>query len=328
MSVDISSLYRPAQGWNGAPAADDEVWTPPSADERTGGAVQFSAPFAGGSVNFGAPSSNSAASPDGGSDASSGNDETLSKLINALLSQVLTRLIQGQNGEHAPPSSTSPTPEPSAPSKDAPPSSASLPPESSAPTEDASPSSGANGPSAGDGPRTFNITNTQDHDICIGQFDQHNQLVGELRLKPGESGQMHYQNDFTGLLKQADADGNYQDSASRLEFYNGFVNTSDIDGRNAAIYATDHQGFEIGDQQSIADHAPVGIVTQDSAGNKTIAGYYDGSTDTMRQGGQFMTDTLGTGMTYMHPDDDRLPQGQNPMRHTDAMTLDVTFGKA
>lgn len=310
MSVDISSFYRPTQGWNSAPATDDKVWAPTSADERAGGAVQFSVPFVGGSVNFGAPSSNSASSPDGGSDASSGNDETLSKLIHALLSQVLARLLQGQNGEHAPPSSTSPTPEPSAPSKDAP------------------PSSGTNGSSSGNGPHTFNITNTQDHDISIGQFDQHNQLVGELRLKPGESGQMHYQNDFTGLLKQADADGNYQDSASRLEFYNGFVNTSDIDGRNAAIYATDHQGFEIGDQQSIADHAPAGIVTQDSAGNKTIAGYYDGSTDTMRQGGQFMTDTLGTGMTYMHPDDDRLPQGQNPMRHTDAMMLDVTFGKA
>ncbi|VTP67109.1 Uncharacterised protein [Serratia rubidaea] len=49
---------------------------------------------------------------------------------------------------------------------------------------------------------------------------------------------MRYQNDFTGLLKQADADGNYRDDASRLEFYNGFVNTSDIDGRNAAIHAT------------------------------------------------------------------------------------------
>ncbi|VTP67111.1 Uncharacterised protein [Serratia rubidaea] len=36
----------------------------------------------------------------------------------------------------------------------------------------------------------------------------------------------------------------------------------------------------------------------------------------MRKGGQFMTDALGTGMTYMHPDDDRLPEGQNPMRHT------------
>lgn len=310
MSVNISSLYRPAQGWNGASAADDKVCAPTSVDEPTGGAVQFSTPFISGSVNFGAPSSDSAASPDGSSDASTGNDETLSKFINDLLYQVLTRLLQGQNGEHAPPNSISAPPEPSASSKDAPPSSA------------------ANGPSAGNGPRTFNITNTQDHDISIGQFDQHNQLVGELRLKPGESGHMHYQNDFTGLLKQADADGNYQDNASRLEFYNGFVNTSDIDGRNAAIYATDHQGFEIGDQQSIADHAPAGIVTQDSAGNKTIAGYYDGSTDTMRQGGQFMTDTLGTGMTYMHPDDDRLPQGQNPMRHTDAMTLDVTFGKA
>ncbi len=308
MSVDISSLYRPSQGWNGSPTTDDKVWTPPPADDRAGGAVQFPTSFVGSNVNFGASNSNSAVSP--GSDAFSGSDGTLSKLINSLLNQLVTRLSKGSNGEHVSSSTTSPTPKSSALSKDA------------------VPTSGANMPSAGSGPRTFNITNTQDHDINIGQFDQHNQLVGELRLKPGQSGQMHYQNDFTGLLKQADSDGNYQDSASRLEFYNGFVNTSDIDGRNAAIYATDHQGFEIGDQQSIADRAPAGIVTQDSAGNKTIAGYYDGSTDIMRQGGQFMTDTLGTGMTYMHPDDDRLPQGQNPMRHTDAMTLDVTFGKA
>lgn len=184
------------------------------------------------------------------------------------------------------------------------------------------------GSTAGDGPRNFNITNTQDHDIQIGQFDKNNQLVAEMTLKPGQSGQMKYQNDFTGLLKQADADGKYQDSASRLEFYNGYVNTSDIDGRNAAIYATDHKGFEIGDKQSIADSAPDDVVSKDSAGNKTIAGWYDGSTDTMRKGGQFMTDKLGTGMTYMHPDDDKLSPGNNPMRHTDAMTLDVIFGKA
>lgn len=201
-------------------------------------------------------------------------------------------------------------------------------------TSDASPpvaaaaSATGSGPTGGSGPRTFNITNTQDHAIKIGQFDKNDKLSGEITLQPGEKGKMNFQSDFTGLLKQADADGNYKSDASRLEFYNGFINTSYIDGRNAAIHATDNKGFEIGDTQSIADKASGSIVTADSAGNKTVAGYYDGSSDAMNQGGKFMTDTLGTGMSYMHPDDDKLPQGQNPMRHTDSMALDVTFGKA
>ncbi|MBD1599285.1 hypothetical protein [Pseudomonas typographi] len=189
-------------------------------------------------------------------------------------------------------------------------------------------SSVGGGPVAGSGPRTFNVTNNQDQAIKIGQFDKNDKLVGELSLQPGQTGQMKYENDFTGLLKQADADGNYKPDASRLEFYNGFINTSDIDGRNASIYATDHKGFEVGDKKSIADGAPEGTVSTDSAGNKTVAGWYDGSTPAMRDGGAYMVGQLGTGMTYMHPTDDQLGDGQNPMRHTDAMTLDVMFGKA
>ncbi|MCA4825067.1 hypothetical protein HF675_03385 [Serratia sp. JUb9] len=322
MSVDISSFYRPAAGWQSGPAMDD-AWTSAELPRQSagGGAVQFATPGAGSSVNFGAPLTDALPTS---TDGQPNPGDPLSQLIGALLSQVmaeLARRMQGQNGsgqETAPQNTDT-----AAPSGGAMPLN-----ETNAAKPTAHAASAADGPSAGSGPRTFNITNTQDHDINIGQFDQHNQLVGEITLKPGESGQMRYQNDFTGLLKQADADGNYRDDASRLEFYNGFVNTSDIDGRNAAIHATDHQGFEIGDRQSIADRAPADIVSTDSAGNKTIAGYYDGSSETMRKGGQFMTDMLGTGMTYMHPDDDRLPEGQNPMRHTDAMTLDVTFGKA
>lgn len=183
-------------------------------------------------------------------------------------------------------------------------------------------------PSAGSGPYSLNITNAQDHAIKIGQFDKNEKLVAELTLEPGQKGTMKYEADTTGLLKQADADGNYKSDASRLEFYNGFINTSDIDGRNAAIHATDGKGFEIGDKQSIADKAPDNITSLDSAGNKTIAGWYDGSTEKMKQGGEFLTKELGTGMTYQHPNDDTLGQGNNPMRHTDSMSLDVVFGKA
>ncbi|WP_157032738.1 hypothetical protein [Erwinia typographi] len=184
------------------------------------------------------------------------------------------------------------------------------------------------GKSVGSGPRSFDITNNEDHDISLGMFDKDNKKVAEMKLKPGEMGTMNYQDNFTGVIKQADADGKYQDSASRLEFYNGFVNTSDIDGRNASISATDHNGFNIGDNKSIADDAPSNIVSEDSAGDKTIAGWYDGSTDTMKAGGQYMEDKLGTGDTYIHPNDDQLGQGSNPMRHTDAMNIDVSFGKA
>lgn len=184
------------------------------------------------------------------------------------------------------------------------------------------------GPTAGSGPRSFNITNTQDHPIKIGQFDKNDTLTAELTLQPGQKGTMKFENDTTGLLKQAAADGAYKPDASRLEFYNGFINTSDIDGRNAAIHATDGKGFEIGDTKSIADKASNDIVSADAAGDKTVAGFYDGSTDKMQKGGDFLTRELGTDMTYMHPNDDTLGQGRNPMRHTDSLSLDVTFGKA
>lgn len=230
----------------------------------------------------------------------------------------------------APPAQSTQAPETSDPvNQAASPQTAASVPQTSAATPAASTASAAgDGPVAGSGPRSFNITNTQDHPIKIGQFDQNDKLTAELTLQPGEKGTMKFENDTTGLLKQADADGNYKPDASRLEFYNGFINTSDIDGRNAAIHATDGKGFEIGDKTSVADKAPDDIVSVDSGGNKTIAGYYDGSTDAMRKGGDFLTQALGTGMTYMHPNDDTLGEGNNPMRHTDSMSLDVTFGKA
>jgi hypothetical protein len=183
------------------------------------------------------------------------------------------------------------------------------------------------GPSAGSGPYTFNITNSQEQPITLGMFDKNEQLTGEITLQPGQTGQMRYQSDFTGLIKQANADGGYQPDASRLEFYNGFINTSYIDGRNAAIHATDHNGFEIGDKESILDKAPTHLVSRDSGGNGTITGWYDGSTSEMTQAGEFLTNELGTGMSYIHPNDDQLGEGHNPMRMSHSMTLDVVFGK-
>ncbi|WP_173634140.1 hypothetical protein [Paramixta manurensis] len=307
-------------------------------------------------INFGNTSAHPPVNNLAKSAPNNGGDD-LGQLLRELISQImmaLSKFMQGNQpsndsasgGDNSasspPPVSSRPAvpqdnsvtpPQNEKPQAVSPPPTQSTPPLSSDGTQKPSgqsstPAAAGDGPNAGSGPRTFNITNQEDHPIKVGQFDKDNKLVAEMTLQPGQSGQMHYQNDFTGLLKQSDADGKYKDDASRLEFFDGYVNTSDIDGRNAAIYATDHKGFEIGDTKSIADSAPDDIVSRDSAGNKTIAGFYDGSTDKMKEGGEFMTDQLGTGMTYMHPDDDKLPQGQNPMRHTDSMTLDVTFDDA
>ncbi|WP_034915574.1 hypothetical protein [Erwinia sp. 9145] len=323
----------------------------------SGGAINFASPQAG-MLNYGNPGGvNSLSAQDGLAGSGQGVDDNLRQLVSDLVNQIMKAFAQmmqqGGNddatspaGKDAGDSSAQPQTasfdsmsDPSQTEEQpATPANATAQPQPQTATPSAETdatnqsASKANvfdkGTVAGSGPRTFDITNKEDHDINIGQFDKDNKLVAEMTLKPGESGKMKYQNDFTGVLKQSDSEGKYQDSASRLEFYNGFVNTSDIDGRNAAIHAEDGKGFEIGDEKSIADEAPDSIVSKDSAGNKTIAGWYDGSTDTMKKGGEYMTNKLGTGDTYMHPDDDKLPNGQNPMRHTDSMELDVTFGKA
>jgi hypothetical protein len=183
---------------------------------------------------------------------------------------------------------------------------------------------------AGSGPYSLNISNTQDHEIKIGQFDQKENLIGEITLapkgQPGSTGTMKYQADTTTLIKQADEDGQYRPDASRLEAYNGFINTSYIDGRNASIHASDGKGFEIGDSKSIAEAAKrEGLINNV---DDTLPGWYDGSTSEMQKGGKFLEDELGTGDSYIHPNDDQLGPGKNPMRHTDSMTLNVEFGKA
>jgi hypothetical protein len=315
-------------------------------------------------VSFGGQSPQVSDSRVGASQSSSGStDQDLASLVRSLVEQIMQALAQfiqqNQNdagassqgggssqGKSAPVSGSGQPmaanaappgmaePAPVAPQVAPPPALASTSPtDNLAPKSSDAPDSAAknaavgDAASAGSGPYSLNITNAQDHAIKVGQFDKNEKLVGELSLEPGQKGTMRYEADTTGLLKQADADGNYKPDASRLEFYNGFINTSDIDGRNAAIHATDGKGFEIGDKKSIADKAPDSITSVDSAGNKTIAGWYDGSTEKMRQGGEFLTNHLGTGWTYQHPDDDKLGEGNNPMRHTDSMTLDVVFGK-
>lgn len=338
------------------------------ADQRqAGGGIDFgSSPGAGAqSVNFGGPSPHNSDSRVNASErAANPIDQDLAASVRNLVEQIMQALAQfmqqsrGDTGASsqgsgspqgrsaaasapaqpmaanvAPPQAAA-TPGVSQASSAAPHASTSAPDTSTASRPATAPESvgkaGAVGDAAtaGSGPYSLNITNAQDHAIKIGQFDKNEKLVGELSLEPGQKGTMKYEADTTGLLKQADADGNYKPDASRLEFYNGFINTSDIDGRNAAIHASDGKGFEVGDKQSIADKAPDSITSLDSAGNKTIAGWYDGSTDKMKQGGDFLTNELGTGMTYQHPNDDTLGQGSNPMRHTDSMSLDVVFGKA
>ena len=137
-------------------------------------------------------------------------------------------------------------------------------------------------------------------------------------------------------MAQADSSGTYQSTASRLEFYadaNGINNTdvSYIDGRNAAIQVSDGQGKTAGDTKSIADSAPEGTITRDSAGNATIAGWYDGSTSTMQAGGAYMEQQLGTGNAYLHPDDDQnRADNSNPMTMAQDKSQNYTasFGDA
>jgi hypothetical protein len=189
----------------------------------------------------------------------------------------------------------------------------------------------------GTGPNIIEITNTQDEPIKIGKFKNLKSTIdpsAEIVLQPGETGILRYENGEAGFMAQADADGNYLPTASRLEYQadadgqQKYPDISYIDGRNASISLTDGAGFNKGDTVSIADQAPDNIVTVDSAGNKTITGWYDGSTAQMQAGGAFLEGKLGTGNAYIHPDDDRRGPGQNPMTSTDATVLKATFGEA
>ncbi len=191
--------------------------------------------------------------------------------------------------------------------------------------------------SAGNGPNDMKITNNEDHAITVGEFKNGESTTdpsAKITLQPHQTGDLKYQNGDGGFDAQADASGKFQPDASRLEFKadadgkNKYVDTSHIDGRNASIGITDGAGLNKGDTKSIAGSAPASIVTTDSGGNKTIAGSYDGSTEKMRAGADFLQRQLGTAGSYIHPDDDKLPKDQNPMTSTTSSTVSAAFGAA
>ena len=194
-------------------------------------------------------------------------------------------------------------------------------PASSDASSPAAATSGTSSTSAGDGPNTTTITNTSNHDEKIGQFlngGSTTQPTAEIDLKPGQTGTLKYENGQGGYDAEADSSGNFQSTASRLEFYADAkgVNNDDvsyIDGRNASIKVSDGNGKTAGDSQSIAADAPSNAVTKDAAGRATVTGWYDGSTQDMKDGGAYMESKLGTGNAYIHPDDDRNATSSNPM---------------
>ncbi|MGE4591226.1 hypothetical protein [Alcaligenes sp.] len=189
--------------------------------------------------------------------------------------------------------------------------------------------------SDGAGPNVIYITNDQNHEITVGKFrnlESTTEPSAQITLKPGETGALYYENGEAGIMTQADADGQFRPDASRLEYQSEadgskrFPDISYIDGRNASILLTDGKDFNKGDSVSIAEDAPAEIVTTDSAGNRTIVGWYDGSTDQMQAGGKYMEDILGTNGAYLHPDDDRRAPGSNPMTATESNVLFARFG--
>lgn len=193
--------------------------------------------------------------------------------------------------------------------------------------------------SGGAGPNSVEIKNTSGHEQKIGMFLNGGSTttpVAEITLKPGETGTLRYQNGQGGFMAQANSAGAYQPDASRLEFFadaNGVnsTNVSYIDGRNASISVQDDHGKSVGDTKSVANAAPGNVVTRDDAGRPTIAGWYDGSTDTMKAGGAYMEKSLGTGGAYIHPNDDTLKApGTNPMTmaNNNSQHFTATFGDA
>ncbi len=192
--------------------------------------------------------------------------------------------------------------------------------------------------SAGSGPNSVDITNTSGQDQKIGMFLHGGSTAtsaAEITLKPGQTGTLSYENGQGGFIAKSNSEGAYQPDASRLEFFadasgTNNTNVSYITGRNASISVQDGQGKSVGDTRSIAAEAPASMVSKDGAGNPTITGWYDGSSEAMRNGGSFLEQQLGTGNAYIHPDDDqkRVP-GTNPMTMagTSSQHFTATFGE-
>ncbi|MCQ8239609.1 hypothetical protein [Rhizosaccharibacter radicis] len=200
-----------------------------------------------------------------------------------------------------------------------------------------SPTAGVSSTSAGSGPNAIQITNTTDKPMTLGKFQNGQSTTdpsAQITLQPGQTGTINYQNGEAGFVAKADSSGTFQPNASRLEYEadadgkQKYPDVSYIDGRNASISLTDGAGLNKGDDKSIAANAPAGTVTTDSAGDPTIAGYYDGSTATMQAGANYMQSQLGTDGAYLHPNDDQLGAGSNPMSSTQSNTIYADFGNA
>lgn len=191
--------------------------------------------------------------------------------------------------------------------------------------------------SAGSGSNAIQITNTTDKPMTLGKFQNGQSTTdpsAQITLQPGQTGTISYANGEAGFVAKADASGTFQPNASRLEYEadadgkQKYPDVSYIDGRNASISLTDGAGLNKGDDKSIAGNAPAGTITTDAAGDKTIAGYYDGSTATMQAGADYMQSQIGTNGAYLHPADDQLAAGSNPMSSTQSNTIYASFGNA
>lgn len=196
---------------------------------------------------------------------------------------------------------------------------------------------GAAGASAGTGPNTMEITNTTGQAMTVGKFKNGESTAtpsAQITLQPGRTGALHYENGEAGFAARSGADGVFRPTASRLEYEADkdgklkYPDVSYIDGRNASITLTDGAGLVKGDGKSIAAGAGPGLVTTDSGELKTVAGWYDGSTELMKAGGAYMQARLGTDGAYLHPNDDTLGKGANPMSSTQSPTIKASFGDA
>ena len=277
-------------------------------------------------MQSGSLSSGTGSASGAGQSSGTQNSQEEAKLAE-VFQELMALLKQGnQEGSTNPGSdTTSPAISPAAGSSaSATPAAGSTSPTTPASSDASSPAaatSGTSSTSAGDGPNTTTITNTSNHDEKIGQFlngGSTTQPTAEIDLKPGQTGTLKYENGQGGYDAEADSSGNFQSTASRLEFYADAkgVNNDDvsyIDGRNASIKVSDGNGKTAGDSQSIANNAPSDAITKDAGGRATVTGWYDGSTQDMKDGGAYMESKLGTGNAYIHPDDDRNATSSNPM---------------
>lgn len=208
-------------------------------------------------------------------------------------------------------------------------------PASSFQTKAATSAAGTSITSDGAGPNSIQITNTTDRPMTLGKFQNGQSTTdpsAQITLQRGQTGTIHYANGEAGFVAKADSSGKFQPNASRLEYEadadgkQKYPDVSYIDGRNASISLTDGASLNKGDNKSIAADAPAITITSDAAGNKTVAGYYDGSAATMQAGADYMQSQLGTNGAYLHPNDDQLAAGGNPMSSTQSDTLYASFG--